>query len=65
MKDFEGKRLRLTYQSGQGSVAETGSFVRLEDPFLIIISHFTNKIKYVNLAAVKTVEILGEANDER
>lgn len=65
MKDFEGKRLRLTYQSGHGSVAETGSFVRLEDPFLIIISHFTNKIKYVNLAAVKTVEILGEADDER
>jgi hypothetical protein len=65
MKDFEGKRLRLTYINGQGSVAETGSFVRMEDPFLVIISHFNQKLKYINLASVKTVEILGETHDER
>ena len=65
MKDFEGKRLRLTYQSNQGCVAETGSFVRREDPFLVIISNINRQLKYVNLAYVKTVEILGEATDER
>ncbi len=65
MKDFEGKRLRLTYQSSHGCVAETGSFVRKEDPFLIIISTVNKQLKYINLAFVKTVEILGEATDER
>lgn len=65
MKDFEGKRLRLTYLNGQGSMAETGSFVRMEDPFLVIISHFSQKLKYINLASVRTVEILGEISDER
>ncbi len=65
MKDFEGKRLRLTYQSSQGWVAETGSFVRMEDPFMIIISSINKQLKYVNIAFVKTVEILGEAIDER
>lgn len=64
MKDFEGKILKVYLDNIQGWLALTGYFIRYEDNFFIIKESMSKKIKYLNKDFIKSIEIVGDIEDE-
>lgn len=64
MKDFEGKVLKIYYDNVQGWVIGTGYFIKKEGVFFVIRENVSNKIKYINEAYIKSIEIVGEVYEQ-
>lgn len=60
MKDFEGKIIRVIFNSTYGTITETGKYIKNGDSFLVMEAEHTKKIEYISMYAVKTVEIVGD-----
>lgn len=60
MKDFEHKKIKITLNSNSGWLAVTGAYLKEEDNFLVFYNPMIQKIQYLSMFYIKSVEILGD-----
>ncbi|MBQ1477074.1 MAG: hypothetical protein IIZ33_02895 [Erysipelotrichaceae bacterium] len=64
MKDFEGKIIRIYFHATQGSLVCNGYYLKKEGTFLVIRDTLSKKLKYVNEQYIRTIEIVGDADED-
>ena len=62
MKDFEGKIIKIYFNNSEGWVCLSGSYIRAEDDFYIVLENISKKIKYINKRFIRSIEIVGDIN---
>lgn len=63
MKDFEGKKLRIIFNTTYGSLTETGDYLKMDNGLIALRIEHTTKIKYFSIYSIKSIEIVGESNE--
>ena len=65
MKDFEGKVLKVYSNNTEGLICLKANFIRYCDGFLIIQDQASKRIRYLNKDYIRSIEIMGDIDEER
>lgn len=64
MKDFEGKILKVYFNNAEGLVCLKSRYIRFEEGFFVLQDYASKRIRYINKDYIRSIEILGEINEE-
>ena len=64
MKDFEGKILKVYFNNSEGLVCLKCRYIRAEGDFFVLQDASSMRIRYVNKNYIRSIEILGDINEE-
>ena len=64
MKDFEGKILKVYFNNAEGLVCLKSRYIRDEEGFFVLEDNASGKIRYINRDYIRSIEIVGDVNEE-
>ena len=64
MKDFEGKILKVYFNNTEGLTCLKCRYIRDEEGFFVLQDTGTERIRYINRNYIRSIEILGDSNEE-
>jgi len=62
MKDFEGKILKIYFNSSEGFLCLSAAYIKTMDDFLVVKDNISKKLKYLNMNYIRQIEIVGDIN---
>ena len=65
MKDFEGKVLKIYFNNPEGLICLKANYITFEEGFFVVQDLASKRIRYMNKEYVRSIEIMGDINEER
>ena len=65
MKDFEGKILKIYMNNTGGLVCLRADYIRFSDGFFVVMDSASKRIRYINKDCIRSIEIVGDIDEER